>query len=138
MQDDRKGDAYMNALQPLTATCPWIPIIGNHEGSDGDHTRRYLNLTWGEAYANPLEGSSSTATSALGHVLTKGTFLGAGLHGTTPSGTSNYFSVDVGQVHIAGGCTACSDTARSAVAPPGARCPVPDPGRPLTTDRLTG
>ena len=29
MQDDRKGDAYMNALQPLTATCPWIPIIGN-------------------------------------------------------------------------------------------------------------
>ena len=101
MQDDRKGDAYMNALQPLTATCPWIPIIGNHEGSDGDKTKRYLNLTWGETLANPLEGSTSTATTALGHVLTKGTFLGAGLHGTTPSGTSAYFSVDVGQVHIA-------------------------------------
>ena len=27
--DDRKGDAYMNAMQPLLATCPWIPIIGN-------------------------------------------------------------------------------------------------------------
>ena len=54
--------------------------------------------TWGEAYANPLLGSTSTATSALGHILTKGTFLGAGLHGTTPSGTSNYFSVDVGLV----------------------------------------
>jgi hypothetical protein len=27
---------------------------------------------------------------------TTGTFLGAGLHGTTPSGTSAYFSVDVG------------------------------------------
>ena len=66
---DRRGDAYMNAFQPALTTCPWFPIIGNHEGSDGDHTRRYLNLTWGEAYANPLEGSSSTATSALGHGL---------------------------------------------------------------------
>lgn len=28
MENDRKGDAYMNALQPLFATCPWIPIIG--------------------------------------------------------------------------------------------------------------
>ena len=86
MEDDRKGDAYMNALQPLLATCPWIPIIGNHEGADGDHTHRYLNQTWGEAYANPLRGSTSTATSALGHILTKGTFLGAGLHGTTSPG----------------------------------------------------
>ena len=60
-----------------------------------------LNLTWGEAWANPLANSTSTSTSALGHVLTKGTYLGAGLHGTTPSGTSNYFSVDVGMVHIA-------------------------------------
>ena len=28
MEDGTKGDAYMNALQPLTATCPWIPVIG--------------------------------------------------------------------------------------------------------------
>ena len=98
MEDDRKGDAYMNAMQPLTATCPWIPIVGNHEGSD---IARYDNQTWGEVYANPLHGSTSTATSALGHVLSKGTMLGAGLHGTTPSGTSNYFSVDIGLVHIA-------------------------------------
>ena len=27
--DDRRGDAYMNALQPLLSVCPWIPIIGN-------------------------------------------------------------------------------------------------------------
>ena len=26
--DDRRGDAYMNALQPLLSVCPWIPIIG--------------------------------------------------------------------------------------------------------------
>ena len=76
----------------LTARARQIPIIGNHEASDGDKTHRYLNQTWGEAYANPLEGSTSTATTALGHVLSKGTFLGAGLHGTTPSGTSAYFS----------------------------------------------
>ena len=97
-EDDRKGDAYMNAMQQLTATCPWIPIVGNHESSD---LPRYLGQTWGEAYANPLVNSTSTATSALGHVITKGNLLGAGLHGTTPSGSSDYFSVDVGLVHIA-------------------------------------
>ena len=34
---DRRGDAYMNALQPLLARCAWYPVIGNHEASDGDH-----------------------------------------------------------------------------------------------------
>ena len=34
--DDRRGDAYMNSLQPLLASCPWFPIIGNHEKYDGD------------------------------------------------------------------------------------------------------
>ena len=33
-------------------------------------------------------------------MLTKGTYLAPGLHGTTPSGTSAYFSVDVGLIHI--------------------------------------
>ena len=45
-------------------------------------------MTWGEAYGNPLEGATSTATTALGHLMSKQSFLGAGLHGTTPSGTS--------------------------------------------------
>jgi hypothetical protein len=62
----------MNAMQPLTATCPWIPIIGNHEKSDGDSTMRYINATWGETYANPLVNGTSSASSALSHVLTKG------------------------------------------------------------------
>jgi hypothetical protein len=52
---------------------------------------RYLNQTWGEAYANPAV--ASTADSALGHLLTKGTLFGASSHGTRPSGTSRYFSV---------------------------------------------
>ena len=26
----------MNAFQPTLATCPWLPIVGNHEGNDGD------------------------------------------------------------------------------------------------------
>merc|ERR1711990_1366968 len=28
--DDKRGDAYMNAYQRALATCPWIPVIGNH------------------------------------------------------------------------------------------------------------
>ena len=45
---DRRGDAYMNVFQPTLSTCPWLPIIGNHESDDGDHFDRYLNMTWGE------------------------------------------------------------------------------------------
>jgi hypothetical protein len=79
--------------------------IGNHEteaDGDGDAVAgRYLNQTFGLPYGNPLESSKSTATSALGHLLTKGTYLAPGLHGTTPSGSSAYFSVDVGLIHIA-------------------------------------
>ena len=88
---------------PLLSVCPWVPIIGNHELLDGDNTSRYLNQTWGEAMANPLaekEGLRDTATRALTHMLSKGSFLGASWHGTTPSGSSAYFSVDIGLMHI--------------------------------------
>jgi hypothetical protein len=27
--DNKRGDAYMNAWQPALAECPWMPIIGN-------------------------------------------------------------------------------------------------------------
>jgi hypothetical protein len=37
MVDDHRGDAYMNCIAPATASCPWIPVIGNHEASDGGH-----------------------------------------------------------------------------------------------------
>ena len=71
-----------------------MPVIGNHEASDGDHVsqatvcetficprssdadrccqqyNRYLNQTWGEA--GLLPAIASTADSALGHILSKG------------------------------------------------------------------
>jgi len=103
---DRHGDAYMNAFQPVLASCPWLPVIGNHEsylGPGNDKvshstTERYLNQTWGIAYGQ----ESDTATTALGSLLTKGTYYGVGSHGASPSGTSRYNSVDIGLFHIVG------------------------------------
>jgi 3',5'-cyclic AMP phosphodiesterase CpdA len=100
MGDDRRGDAYMNGVAIAAATCPWVPIMGNHESSDGDHYNRYLNQTWGEAFANP--DVKSSATSALGHLLSKGALFGAASHGAAPSGTSRYLSVDIGLIHLVG------------------------------------
>jgi len=105
---DRHGDAYMNAFQPVLASCPWLPVIGNHEsylGPGGDKvpratTERYLNQTWGVAYGQ--EEPLDTATTALGSLLTKGTYYGVGSHGPRPSGTSRYNSVDIGLFHIVG------------------------------------
>lgn len=59
--DDRRGDAYMNAFQPLLTQLPWFPIIGNHESvyqltpnqsfyGDGDSGHHYEAIAWGEAY----------------------------------------------------------------------------------------
>ena len=48
-----------------------------------------------------LMGVTSTATSALGDLLSKSTLLGAAAHSGVPSNTSRYFSVNVGLVHIA-------------------------------------
>ena len=51
--------------------------------------------------ATPHLEAHQNFPSALSHLLTKGSYLGPGLHGTTPSGTSSYFSVDIGLIHIA-------------------------------------
>jgi len=98
---DKRGDAYMNSFQPAIATCPWIPVIGNHETNDGDHTERYLNMTFGES-GYGLDHFKSTATTALGDLLTKTTLLGAGSHSGVPSNTSQYFAVNLGLAHIIG------------------------------------
>ena len=118
MANDRRGDAYMNAFQPVLTSLPWFPIIGNHEWvynlkpgdsfkGDGDRGRHYQAIAWGEAYGVsgadiPFPGSpyrqsapppfalKSTATSALGHHLATGTLYGMGSHGLIPSGTSRY------------------------------------------------
>ena len=55
MAGDKHGDTYMNAFQPTLASCPWLPVIGNHESYLGPGTdkspvgteQRYLNQTWG-------------------------------------------------------------------------------------------
>jgi len=96
--NDARGDAYMNVFSPVLSSCPWLPIIGNHEANDGDHYERYLNMTWGET----LGETSSSATSALGELLTKATLFGPGFHAAAPSNTSRYFSVDIGPIHIVG------------------------------------
>lgn len=116
----------MNAFQRVLTSCPWFPIIGNHEASDGDHYKHYEAIAWGEVYGTQPEspGSSSsdhksahgkkrparpptpelhsTATTALGRHLSQGTFYGLGLHSTVPSNTSRYGSVDIGLIHYAG------------------------------------
>ena len=131
----------MQAFQPTLATCPWLPVIGNHESTAGGGADRvdssteehYLNMTWGvvmdeavgptedrsgathrqqrqQAHEEDQGGSkrhhrrklplTSTANSSLGHLLTKGTFYGAGLHSATPSKTSQWSSVDIGLIHF--------------------------------------
>ena len=60
---------------------------------------RFLNQTWG-GHLWPDDVGVSTATSALGALLSRGTHHAAGLHGSTPSNTSRYFSVDFGLVHL--------------------------------------
>lgn len=95
---DKRGDSYMNAFQRALSTCPWIPVIGNHEGNDGDSSARFLNMTFGESGFGLVH---SSATTALGELLTKGTMFGAGSHGSgVPSHTSRYFSVDIGLIHF--------------------------------------
>jgi hypothetical protein len=43
---------YMNAFEPTLATCPWFPIVGNHEADDGDHYKHYEALAYGEPFGN--------------------------------------------------------------------------------------
>ena len=42
------------------------------------------------------EQAVDTASTALGSLLTKGQFYGAGVHGWTPAGPSRYNSIDIG------------------------------------------
>ena len=53
---------------------------------------------WGE---DGLSGATS-ATSALGAMLSAGNHHGPGVHGAVPSKSSRYFSVDFGLTHLVG------------------------------------
>ena len=111
--DDYHGDAYMEAFQAVLAQCPWLPVIGNHEstmGNGGDRQdasteQRYLNETAGVIYGQDGAESEtstalSTATTSLGHLLTRSSFYAAGAHGAAPSRTSQWYSVDLGLIHF--------------------------------------
>jgi hypothetical protein len=116
-EDNQRGDAYMNAFQPTLSSCPWMPILGNHEYNDADDSWRVVNQTWGEVYgqqsqqrgqengvgnvAQDEELFTSTDT-ALGHFMTRHNLYAQGTHGATPSGTSRWYSVDIGQMHLVG------------------------------------
>ena len=109
--DDLHGDAYMQAFQHVLARCPWIPVIGNHESTmgegkdkvDASSEQRYLNQTWGVIYGeggHALRPARTTATTSLGHLITRGSFYAAGSHGAAPSRTSQWFSLDLGLIHF--------------------------------------
>ena len=95
--NDYHGDAYMQAFQGVLAQCPWVPVIENHESTRGEGKdkvdasteQRYLNETWGVIFgqdgAESQTGTArTTATSSLGHLLTRSSFYGAGSHGAAP------------------------------------------------------
>ena len=94
----------MQAYEPIVSKVPFVPVVGNHEYYDGERLGRYLNQTDGTVVANPqtdlVKGASSTATSALGYQLSAGNHHSVGSHGSVPSGTSRWYSVDVGLIHF--------------------------------------
>ena len=117
---------YMNALQPLTATLPWMSIMGNHEYYDSERFHRFLNQSFGSqlgratgavsagwcghdlgcaegslASRHPslAPGEKITADSALGALLSRQ--IGhASTAGAVPSHSSRFYSNDVGLAHI--------------------------------------
>ena len=103
----------MQAFQDVLAQCPWIPVIGNHESTMGEGKdkvdagteERYLNQTWGVIYGqdgaeSETSTARTTATTSLGHLLTRSSFYGAASHGGVPSRTSQWYSVDLGLIHF--------------------------------------
>ena len=44
------GSRYMNAFQHTLTACPWFPVIGNHEKSDGDHFKHYEAIAYVQPY----------------------------------------------------------------------------------------
>lgn len=127
-EDERRGDGYMQAYEKILTRVPWMPVVGNHEFYDGDDLKRYLNQTDGSVVAATSGGDHktrrgwSTATSALGSLLSTGNHHSAGIYGSVPSNTSRYYSVDLGLIHFValdlnlynGVDTLCGDACRQA------------------------
>ena len=115
--DEHRGDNYLSAYSRILKHIPWMPIVGNHEYYDNEFFHRFLNQTYGVIYNsdnNTLKNknahvsytwnnklnSSSTATSALGFFQSLGLNYGLSTYVKNPSGTSRFYSADVGLVHL--------------------------------------
>ena len=44
--DERRADGYFQAFQEVLTSCPWMPVVGNHEFYAGALLGRDLNATW--------------------------------------------------------------------------------------------
>lgn len=112
------------ALSQPVCVRRWVPVVGNHEYYDGAELGRFLDQTWGgKVWPNGTEsesalfkkgtagegtsegaveeeGGRSTATHALGAMLSRGNQHGLGQFGSTPSNTSRFFSTDFGLIHF--------------------------------------
>ena len=55
-----------------------------------------------ENWRNPDEELSSTTDTAMGHFMTRHNLYSQGSHGATPSGTSRWYSVNLGSMHLVG------------------------------------
>ena len=117
--DEHRGDNYMNAYSEILSRFPWMPIIGNHEFYDNEFFHRYLNQTYGVIYDSQFKKENSdklldsykwdksvrertTATSSLGYFQSLGLSYSLSMHGSFPSGTSRYYSTDLGLIHLIG------------------------------------
>eukprot|EP01047_Picozoa_sp_COSAG01_P005313 COSAG01_NODE_180_length_22910_cov_19.255710_14_plen_116_part_00 len=109
---------FLKFLQGVLSQCPWVPVIGNHESTMGEGKdkiglsaqERYLNQTWGVIFGQDEVAPSATgtarttATTSLGHLITRGSFYGAASHGAAPSRTSQWYRPPPlrDEIHVSG------------------------------------
>ena len=85
-------------------------LQGNHEYNDADNSWRYVNETWGPVYGQENNAGNviqdeelwSQTDTALGHFMTRHNLYAQGTHGATPSGTSRWYSINIGNMHLVG------------------------------------
>ena len=96
----RRSDASTRTKRGATA--PSVPQSGSEVPTRAKRSTRSSTGRGGDTHGGGGGGGNivSTATSALGKLLSLGNHHGSGTGGSTPSNTSRYFSVDFGLVHL--------------------------------------